>query len=476
VGVGVRLKVSAFAAALVVAVAAGMAYFFVLRGAERREAETIARFRDAARLLALLQRVGDSGTPELDFAKIETLVRNAAEIGNGLVYATLAPGGDDPAADGTLERGRLSEELWRGLGSDLAAMLDGEGETYVLAKIAAGEVAFGGRVKDFRTVLPGGKVLRLGFDLSGLDAAQAADLRANLLVTGGALLLGLAGSLLLGRALVSRIELLAHAMRRVATGDLSPRVDVRGRDEIGVAETAFNVMADELRKKERYKETLGRYVSEDVAERFMGADGAAGGPGAAGAGDDAGVEREATVLFLDVRGFTALGRALPPRALLAVLNEFFAEVVDVILANDGTIFKLVGDSIMAVFGAPVPVSDPELRAVRAALAIQAAVEGRNAGRRAAGEIEIGVGVGIATGKVVAGNVGSARRLAYTVVGPAVNLAARIEETARRGQVVVAEATWKRVAARASGVELGPTALRALGEPVPLYEVTGLVVE
>jgi class 3 adenylate cyclase len=473
VRVGVRLKVSAFAAALVVAVAAGMAYFFVLRGAERREAETIARFRDAARLLALLQRVGDSGTPELDFAKIDTLVRNAAEIGNGLVYATLAPGGDDPGADGALERGRLSEELWRGLGSDLAAMLDGEGETYVLAKIAAGEVAFGGRVKDFRTVLPGGKVLRLGFDLSGLDAAQAADLRANLLVTAGALLLGLAGSLLLGRALVSRIELLAHAMRRVATGDLSPRVEVRGGDEIGVAETAFNVMADELRKKERYKETLGRYVSEDVAERFMGAEGAAG---AAGAADDSGMEREATVLFLDVRGFTALGRALAPRALLAVLNEFFAEVVDVILANDGTIFKLVGDSIMAVFGAPAPVGEPELRAVRAALAIQAAVERRNTGRRAAGEIEIGVGIGIATGKVVAGNVGSARRLAYTVVGPAVNLAARIEETARRGQVVVAEGTWKRVAARASGVELGPTALRALGEPVPLYEVTGLVVE
>jgi class 3 adenylate cyclase len=138
---------------------------------------------------------------------------------------------------------------------------------------------------------------------------------------------------------------------------------------------------------------------------------------------------------------------MTPRALLALLNEFFAEVVDVILANEGTIFKLVGDSIMAVFGAPAPVSDPELRAVRCALAIQ----------------------------VVAGNVGSAKRVGYTVVGPAVSTAARIEELARRGQVLVADGTYRRIAERLTAVALGPKPLRGLGE-VNLYEVSGLVLD
>jgi class 3 adenylate cyclase len=458
--VGLRLKVSAFAAALVIALAGGMAYFFVVQGAARREAETIARFRDAARLMALLQHVGASGAPELDFAKLETLVKNSVSLDNGLVYATLSAAGKGEGGD-TLERGRVNEEMWRALGADLAGTYDGQGESYVLAQLAAGEVDFGGRLKEFRTELPGGKVLRVGFDLTALDAALAADLRANLLVTGGALLLGLAGALLLGRALVGRIEELAAAMRRVARGDLTPRVEVHGQDEIGVLQTAFNVMTTELRKKERYKETLGRYVSEQVAERLLTEESDL---------DLTGEEREVTVVFLDVRGFTQLSRAMPPRALMQLLNEFFAEMIDIVFAHEGSINKLVGDSIMALFGAPVPVGDPEARALRAALAIQAAVEARNTARRAAGDIEVGLGVGVATGRVVAGNVGSTKRLEYTVMGPAVNVAARIEELARRGQVLAAEATYRKVADRATVVDLGPTTLRGIADPVRLFEV------
>jgi class 3 adenylate cyclase len=221
-------------------------------------------------------------------------------------------------------------------------------------------------------------------------------------------------------------------------------------------------MVEELRKKQRYRETLGRYVSEDVASRLLEEETDL---------DLDGEDRHVTILFIDIRGFTALARALSPRALVALLNEYFGMIIEVIFAYEGTINKFIGDSVMAVFGAPMSVADAEYKAVRAGTEIQRVVEARNEDRRELGELEVALGIGINSGQAVAGNIGSARRLEYTVVGDAVNLAQRIESISKRGQVLISATTYGAVRDRVEVADLGPTALRGFADPVRIYQVT-----
>jgi adenylate cyclase len=147
-------------------------------------------------------------------------------------------------------------------------------------------------------------------------------------------------------------------------------------------------------------------------------------------------------------------------------------IIDIIFDGQGSINKFIGDSVMAVYGAPVAIADGEYQAVCAALEIQRVVEERNKARRASGEIEVAIGIGINTGRAVAGNIGSARRLEYTVVGDTVNVAQRIEGVSKRGQVLVSASTFERVRDRVTAADLGPTALRGLADPVHLYQITG----
>src|SRR5207253_10163598 len=176
--------------------------------------------------------------------------------------------------------------------------------------------------------------------------------------------------------------------------------------------------------------------------------------------------------FLDVRGFTTMSERLTPGEVVALLNEYFDVVVDRVTAHGGAVNKFIGDAAMCIWGAPDNNPDPERSAVACALQIQSAVAMLSVDRVRRGLTSVGIGIGINAGEAVAGNLGAARRLEYTVIGDAVNLAQRLESQARAGEVLVSQAVYDKVAAWVFAEPREPVKLKGKSQPVPLWEIKG----
>ena len=225
----------------------------------------------------------------------------------------------------------------------------------------------------------------------------------------------LTGLLLVSRQVTRPVKALATGAHRIAQGDYTQRVEIRQEDEVGQLAVAFNAMAQGLAEKERVRALLGKVVSPEIANELLRRDVELGGE-----------ERDVTVLFADVRGFTGLCEGQPPQAILSLLNEYFSAVTAVIEAEGGVVDKYIGDAVMALFGAPLDYSDAPARAVRAALGMQHAVTVLNESFVARGLKPIDIGIGVHSDRVVVGNMGSRTRLNYTAIGDGVNLASRLE--------------------------------------------------
>jgi len=160
--------------------------------------------------------------------------------------------------------------------------------------------------------------------------------------------------------------------------------------------------------------------------------------------DQSGTKRPVTMLFADIRGFTSMSERHPPEVMVKTLNEYFEMMVDVLFAHGGTLDKYVGDEVIGLFGAPVELPDAPLRAVRCGLEMQRALEEFNRNRHANGQEPIHVGIGINTGPVIAGAIGSPRTLQYTVIGDPVNIASRLCSVAKAGEVIISKYTMNAV--------------------------------
>jgi class 3 adenylate cyclase len=185
------------------------------------------------------------------------------------------------------------------------------------------------------------------------------------------------------------------------------------------------------------------------------------------------MEREVTVLFADIRGFTRLSEGMKARSMVALLNEVFQIVSDRILERSGTIDKFIGDSVMAYFGAPILDENHPQHAVSAAVDIMRAIDERNSRHAQLGSSEaakVEIGIGIHTGTVVVGEVGSDRRTDFTVIGDVVNVAHRLEKLARPGEILVSEAVQRCVRADAKLSFQGERQLSGREEPVHTYAV------
>jgi adenylate cyclase len=224
------------------------------------------------------------------------------------------------------------------------------------------------------------------------------------------LVVGALATLLTARAVGAPLRDLRRAVQQIGSGDTSVRVVVDDAGEIGLLQTGVNAMAAGLGERERLRDLFGRHVGTTVAQQALDRGISLGGE-----------ERTVAALFVDVVGSTALARRLGPAEMVRLLNRFFAVVVDATSAEGGLVDKFEGDAALCVFGAPGEHPDAAGAALRAARAISAAV-------RAAGEVDVGIGV--AFGPVVAGQVGAASRLEYTVIGDPVNEAARLTELAK----------------------------------------------
>jgi adenylate cyclase len=182
---------------------------------------------------------------------------------------------------------------------------------------------------------------------------------------------------------------------------------------------------------------------------------------------------EVTLLFSDIRGFTSMSESAAPQEIVRLLNEYFELMVDVLFQYQGTLDKFVGDEIVALFGAPVSMPKAELKAVQCALDMMTALKEFNRVRQSEGQDEIKVGIGINTGLVVTGAIGSSRALQYTAIGDAVNVASRLCSIAKSGEVILSEATYNKVKHEVAVVPLQPVRLRGKSDELRVYNAVGL---
>jgi adenylate cyclase len=239
---------------------------------------------------------------------------------------------------------------------------------------------------------------------------------------------------------VSRpVQMLAAFTEHVVRGDFSRRIELTRSDELGDLASAFNRMSAGLADRDRVRDLLGKVVSPEIAAQLLQSEAVLGGE-----------EREVTILFSDLRNFTGLSERLPPREVLALLNRYLDRMSSIVEEHHGVVDKFIGDAIMALFGTPVADPDAADHALAAAQAMEKALLALNTELAAEGRPQLAIGIGINTARVVAGNMGSQRRLNYTVIGDGVNVAARLEaltkDAAYGTRILISESTRK--AARA----------------------------
>ena len=231
------------------------------------------------------------------------------------------------------------------------------------------------------------------------------------------LVAGVITAVLVARAIVEPLQVLQEAMGRVEKNELNTRIVVTTNDELGYLSERFNSMIDGLRQGERLRELFGLYVSSEVAQAAVETGAGLGGELV-----------NCSVMFSDIRDFTTLSEQMPPRRLVELINRYMTVMVSVIVNHGGVVTRFGGDSILAVFGTPLnPMSDHADRAVRTAIEMRQALAAFNQEETVARRATLESGIGIATGPVIAGNVGGKERIEYTVMGDAVNLAARLED-------------------------------------------------
>jgi class 3 adenylate cyclase len=184
-----------------------------------------------------------------------------------------------------------------------------------------------------------------------------------------------------------------------------------------------------------------------------------------------GKKQDVTVLFTDVRGFTAFSEKHTPEDLVAVLNRYLAACAETVLDNEGTVDKFLGDAIMAFFNAPLPQPDHTLRAVKTALAMRDAVARLH--QELPPEAHLGFGVGIHYGDAVLGWIGSEKRLDYTAIGDSVNTAKRIQENAAKNVILISKATYERVKDLVEARPAAPLAAKGKSQPIEVFEILGL---
>lgn len=261
--------------------------------------------------------------------------------------------------------------------------------------------------------------------------------------------------------IVRPVNMLAHAASRLREGYYDQQLPVASRDELGSLVESFNTMAKGLQQRDFIRDTFGRYVTPEVAARLLESeDGLKLG----------GETREVSILISDLRGFTAATSEMPSERVIFLLNRYLGRMLEILVDDQATVDEIVGDGILAIFGAPAALDDHPARAVACALKMQAAMEEVNRLNQADGLPHLEMGIGVNTGSVVVGNIGSERRAKYGVVGAEVNFSGRIESYTLGGQVLVSESTFDHIRDIAEVRDVVEVEMKGVPGPVRLYDV------
>jgi len=299
---------------------------------------------------------------------------------------------------------------------------------------------------------------RIGLSQRALHEAILQQKRIYLWMALGFVIVGLAGSFALARVITKPLELLADGIQVVGRGDLRTLVAVSSSDEIGKLTNVFNQMILSLREKllmEKYlsqSTVLNIKEHRDVTQLKLG-----------------GERKYVTALFSDARGFTALSEKMTPEDVVSLMNIYLNLQTTVVHKWGGIVDKFVGDEVMAIFEG----RGMEINAVRAAVEIQSFCKALNAARAAFGELTVLVGIGLNSGEVVMGNMGSEEHMDYTVIGDSINIAARLCGVAQPGQVLVSRATGEAVGDQATWKDLPPVTVKGRDQPIGISEVVSI---
>ncbi|MGF1490869.1 MAG: GAF domain-containing protein [Microcoleaceae cyanobacterium] len=225
------------------------------------------------------------------------------------------------------------------------------------------------------------------------------------------------------------------------------------------------VVMEDISGEKEVKNLIYRYMTPEVAEQLLAS-------GDIGLG---GKRKNVTVLFSDIRSYTTLTEKLQAEEVVAMLNEYFEEMVDTVLKYKGTLDKYIGDALMAVFGSPAPLENHPWMAMQAAIEMRHRLEGFNALRVAKGLIPIKIGMGLHSDEVVSGNIGSSKRMELTSIGDGVNLASRLEGASKQygTDLIISEDTYQRYADRLIVQELDRITVKGKSKPVTIYELVGI---
>ncbi|TET93220.1 MAG: HAMP domain-containing protein [Desulfobacteraceae bacterium] len=292
------------------------------------------------------------------------------------------------------------------------------------------------------------------------------DAKTSILVlTAFITLLGIMLSLALSMYFSRPIRKLGESIKALAMDDFDHRVAVNRNDELGDLGLAFNRMAEDLALKEKIKDTFGQYVTPEIVDMIL-------------ENPDnqwmKGLKVEATVLFVDIRGFTGLAEEKEPETVIEMLNDHFTRVTDIVIRHGGHLNKFVGDEAMIVFGTPAPNPQHAEAAVRAALDIQEEIA-RIHRKKKMGDVSFEVGIGINSGEIVAGNLGSPKRMEYTVIGDNVNVASRLTSLAKAGEILISKKTYESIEdnTRLKVTERGKVSVKGKKVEITIFNVLGL---
>ncbi|MDR1316764.1 MAG: HAMP domain-containing protein [Spirochaetales bacterium] len=295
----------------------------------------------------------------------------------------------------------------------------------------------------------------------------AATTWRNILLTGAVLALSILFIWFFSKTLSRPLRLLAAATERIENGEFEIDLKVKSRDEVGLLTRSFLSMGRGLAERERLKTSFGKFINREIAEQAMRGELTLGGE-----------TKKATIFFSDIRDFTNMAEMMNPNEVVQFLNSYMTRMVDCVEKTGGVVDKFIGDAVMAVWGAPISSGSPEadaLNCVMSALLMRSSLIELNTTRGNQNRPIIRIGCGINSGDVLAGQIGSSRRMEYTVVGDAVNLASRTEELTKimGADILITENTRRLIAGSILTEEMPSVKVKGKENPIRIFAVINL---
>ncbi|MBI1884241.1 MAG: adenylate/guanylate cyclase domain-containing protein [Chlamydiae bacterium] len=333
-------------------------------------------------------------------------------------------------------------------------------------KILKNELKIPLSIQSVTLEIPGKGNLHIGFSMQILKSEILINIFQHLLMGLILMGLGIGTAIWLAGKITQPLFALINGFQNVSKGDLQTRVNIQTHDELEKLATSFNEMTLGLRERDTIKDIFRRYATEQVVEKIL-------------KGEVrptlSGERREVTVLFSDIRMFTSIAAKLSPEKIVYLLNRYFTAMTDVVLENEGLIDKFTGDEMMVVFGAPIHHPDDPQRALKTAFKMFEQLKIVNENLIKEGYPTIEIGMGINTGIAIAGNVGSEKRMLYTVIGQDVNLAARLVSIAQKSEICLSDATYQKVQNLLPPLQSELIGVKGIETPLKIYRISPLSI-